>query len=49
MKISLISTIGITTITTSVARLTMRDVYRINAGSQQASPNNKADEGLFTN
>jgi hypothetical protein len=49
MKISLISTIGIATITTSAARFTMRDVYRIDAGSQQTSLNNKADEDLFTN
>ena len=47
MKTSLISTVLITTITTCVARLSMRDVYRINFGSQQASPNNKADEDLL--
>jgi hypothetical protein len=47
MKTSLISTVLITNITTCVARLSMRDVYRINFGSQQAAPNIKADEDLL--
>ena len=47
MTTSLISTILITTIPTSVARLNMRDVYRIDLGSQKASPT-KADNNLFS-
>jgi hypothetical protein len=48
MKISLISTIGITITTSAAARLTMRDFYRIDTGSQQTSPNSKANEDLLT-
>jgi hypothetical protein len=47
MTTSLISTVLITTIPTSVARLNMRDVYRIDLGSQKASPT-KADNNLFS-
>jgi hypothetical protein len=47
MKTALVSTILITTVPTSVARLNMRDVYRIDSDSQRASPI-EADENLFS-
>ena len=48
MASSRISMILIATIPTSVARVNLRDVYRIDLGSQKASPSNAANE-LFNN
>jgi hypothetical protein len=49
MKTTLTSTILITTVPTYVARVNMRDVYRIDLRSQKASPSNEAHKNLFNN